>query len=105
MKKIAICLVVICLSSTLIPIQSNAVTTAPPSSLVDPKSAESAEVKVLLLRLEEIKAKDFSKLKASEKKELRKEVKSINDRLKAPGGIYLSVGAIIIIILLLILLL
>ncbi len=42
----------------------------------------------------------------TEKRELRKEVKSIKKALTASGqGVYLSVGAIIIVILLLILLL
>lgn len=65
-----------------------------------------AEVKVMLNRLEEIKAMDKSSLKSSEKRELRKEVRAIKADLKATGnGVYFSVGAIIIIILLLILLL
>lgn len=64
------------------------------------------EVKVLLNRLEEIKAMDKSSLNFSEKKALRKEVRAINSAIKSHGdGVYLSVGAIIIIILLLILLL
>ncbi|MCX6300735.1 MAG: hypothetical protein NTW82_00995 [Bacteroidia bacterium] len=45
-------------------------------------------------------------LKSSEKKNLRKEVRSINHKLKAiGGGVYISAGAAIIIILLLIILL
>jgi hypothetical protein len=65
-----------------------------------------AEVKVMLNRLEEIKAMDKSEMKASEKKELRKEVRTIKANLAASNnGVYLSVGAIIIIILLLILIL
>jgi hypothetical protein len=68
--------------------------------------AESAEAKALTLRLDEINAMDKSELKASEKKNLRKEVRSINHNLKTiGGGVYLSVGAVIIIVLLLIILL
>jgi hypothetical protein len=64
------------------------------------------EVKNMLNRLEEIKKMDKSNMSRSEKKELRKEVKTIKANLKATGnGVYLSIGAIIIIILLLILLL
>lgn len=62
---------------------------------------EAAEVNTLMLRLDEINAMDKSDLSTSEKKALRKEVKSIRDRL-ATGGVYVSVGAIIIIALLLI---
>jgi len=48
---------------------------------------------------------DMSKLKSSEKKDLRKEVRSINHKLKTiSGGVYISAGAAIIIILLLIIL-
>lgn len=66
-------------------------------------AAESAE---LLNRLDEINEMDKSELKHREKKMLRKEVRSIEKQLKQNnGGIYLSVGAIIIIVLLLIILL
>ena len=64
------------------------------------------DVKVLLNRLNEIKAMDKSSMKSSEKKALRKEVRAINEELRTTGnGVYLSVGAIIIVILLLILIL
>ena len=73
----------------------------------NPTSKEvPAEVKTMLNRLEEIKEMDKSNMSRAEKKELRKEVKTIKANLKATGnGVYLSIGAIIIIILLLILLL
>ena len=65
-----------------------------------------ANVKIQLDRLDEIKALDKSNLTSSEKKVLRKEVRTIKTSLvKSGNGIYLSVGAIIIIVLLLILLL
>lgn len=58
-------------------------------------------------RVEEIKNMDRSILSKQEKKELRNELKEMNKAAKAmgQGGVYLSVGAIIIIILLLILIL
>ena len=94
---------VTCLSLTFIPLQANAATIAEPSSLVDPKPAEA---KTLLLRLDEINKMDMSKLKSSEKKNLKKEVRSINHKLKTiSGGVYISAGAAILIILLLIILL
>jgi predicted PurR-regulated permease PerM len=65
-----------------------------------------AELKSLVNRLEEIKSMDKSDLNSLEKKELRKEIRSINKDLKTnAGGVYLSVGAILVVILLLILLL
>jgi hypothetical protein len=94
------------LSLTFIPLQSSAATIADPSSLVNPKPAEVAEAKTLLLRLDEINTMDMSKLKSSEKKSLRKEVRSINHKLKAiGGGVYISAGAAILILVLLIILL
>jgi hypothetical protein len=105
MKKIVFCLMTTCLLLTFHPFQANGATMAVPSSSANSNSAQSAEANVIMLRLEEIKAKDLSKLTKAEKKELRKEVKSISNQVKGPGGIYLSVGALILIVLLLILLL
>ena len=65
-----------------------------------------AQAKALLTRLDEIKSMDKSELSTAQKWKLRKEVLSIKSQLhEVSGGVYLSVGAIIIIILLLILLL
>jgi len=70
------------------------------------EKVESAEAKVMISRLEEIKAMDKSNMSSKEKKTLRKEVRSVKKSLaELNGGVYLSVGAIIIIVLLLILLL
>jgi hypothetical protein len=72
----------------------------PTEKIVDPK------VQVLLNRLEQIKSMDRSTMTRVERKELRNEVKDIRKEMKAVNnGVYLSVGAIIIIILLLILIL
>lgn len=71
-----------------------------------PVTTENPRVEQLVQRLEEIKGMNKSELTGSEKKDLRKEVKGIKKEMKAiSGGVYLSVGAIIIVILLLILLL
>jgi len=107
MKKLALC-VMTCLSLTLIPIQLKAVIPDEPSTVTapNPKSKEAEEVKSLELRLNEIKSKDMSKMNSTEKKKLRKEVKSINHRMHAiGGGVYISVGAIIIVLILLLVLL
>jgi hypothetical protein len=63
------------------------------------------EVQVLINRVYEIKEMDRSSLTVTEKKELKKELRTIKSELKAISGVYLSVGALIIIILLLILIL
>jgi len=106
MKKIVLSLMVACLSLTFFPLQSSAATITEPKTAIDPKPAEAVEAKTLLLRLDEISATDMSKMKSSDKKDLRKEVRNINHRLKTiSGGVYISAGAAILIILLLIILL
>ncbi|MFN0255777.1 hypothetical protein [Pedobacter ureilyticus] len=67
---------------------------------------QQAELNRITSRVEEIRAMDKSNLSRAEKKELRKELKEMKKKANAiGGGVYLSVGAIIIIILLLILIL
>jgi hypothetical protein len=80
------------------------------SAMVVPESGaaktESGRAEVLMQRLEVIKGMDKSDMSRLEKKGLRKEVRAIKKEMKViSGGVYLSVGAIIIVILLLILLL
>lgn len=91
---------------TLIPttIKAEAGTLTVPVST--PIPAENAAVNAMVTRLNEIKMMDIKSMNATQKKELRKEVRAIkSDMRKASEGVYLSVGAIIIIILLVILLL
>lgn len=105
MKKITFYLMMMVLSLSVVPTQMYAAEKTPSAISSTPKEIP-AEVKVLLDRLDEIKAMDKSALNSSEKKELRKEVRAIKAELKSSGnGVYLSVGAIIIVLLLLILLL
>ena len=64
-----------------------------------------AEIQRLQNRLEEIKKMDTKEMSRHEKKELRKEVKTIKKEMAAlSGGVYISIGAILLIALLLILL-
>jgi len=71
-----------------------------------PERMSEEDAKKLINRLEEIKTMDPASMSRKEKRELRREVKSINHKLETNNnGVYLSVGAIIVIILLLILLL
>lgn len=106
MKKIAFCLIASCLLLTFQPFQSNAATPAASFSVVVSKPAESPEAKALLLRLDKINAMDKSNLNSTEKKNLRKEVRSIRQQLKElDGGVYLSVGALLLIVIILIILL
>lgn len=56
-------------------------------------------------RVLEIREMDFSTLDKAEKKAIKTEFKELNKEAKRGGGLYLSLGAIIVIVLLLILLL
>jgi hypothetical protein len=91
-----------------------AITLPASSTIIGPRSSqanssaktEDPRAQQLLNRLEEIKGINKSELTRLEKKNLRKEVIGIKKEMKTlSGGVYLSVGAIIIIILLLILIL
>lgn len=60
----------------------------------------------LHLRVNQIKSIDKSKLNAYERKALRKELRTIKkNAIKSGGGVYISIGALLVVILLLILLL
>ena len=68
------------------------------------REKEKNQANILLARLHAINNMDNSNLNTTEKKARRNEVRSIKKQLSAlGGGVYLSVGALIIIILLLIL--
>ena len=75
-----------------------------------PKTELTADQKIqldkIVKRVEEIRSMDKSTLSKDERKALRKELKEMKKRAKETrGGIYISVGAVIVIVLLLILLL
>ena len=106
MKKLIICLLITVNTFTFFPspLMANEGKVTDSLTLVQP--IDSTNSKELLARLEEIKAMDMSAMSRVEKKELRNEVRETKKLLRDnEGGIYLSVGAIIIIVLLLIILL
>jgi Flp pilus assembly protein TadB len=134
MKKIMFYFMSACILLSFIPGQVKAETEKSASPAVTTKTVESSDATVStsvsvaeaaryekeLARLDEIKAMDLSNLTPAEKKELREEVRSIqndqedHDRYRDRDrdgehhhhhGIYLSVGGGLLIIILLILLL
>ena len=106
LKKLSLWAITAMMLLTLVPTTMNAeagTKTVPAST---PTPAETAIVNTMLNRLNEIQMMDIKSMNATQKKELRKEVRAIkSDLRKASEGVYLSAGAIIIIILLLILIL
>jgi len=106
MKKITLCIITTCLLLTFQPMLSNAASNTAPAALVASKSTESAEANALLQRLNQINAMDKSSLKSSDKKQLRNEVLSIRHRYDdIGGGVYISLGSVLLILILLIILL
>jgi len=94
------------LISLSMPASSAVSLSTPLPGTTTPLKSDDPRVLKLVERLEEIKSMDRTTMSKSERKNLRKEVKSIKKEMKVLGkGVYLSVGAIIIIILLLILIL
>lgn len=103
MKKRMIYLMVAALPlSTFTPVNA---TGTEPKTTTPVTTETTAEMQVMMNRLEEIKSMDKSEMSRVEKKELRKEVRAIKAQARSSNGVYLSVGAIIIIVLLLIILL
>ena len=68
---------------------------------------QQIRMQVITKRVEEIKSMDKSQLTRQEKKSLRTELRSLKKEAAgiAAGGVFLSVGALLVVILLLILLL
>lgn len=76
-----------------------------PAAVADPQT--ELRISQIESRVQEIKAMDKSHLTSAERKALRSELKDLKKEARAftSGGVYLSVGAIIIIILVLLLIL
>lgn len=106
MKKLTMYFLTLFMLLSIAPIQT--LMAAEPNAISKErnKKVASEEAKILLARIDTIKALDKSEMTRSQKKELRKEVRTIKANLADIGqGVYLSAGAIIIILLVLILLL
>jgi len=76
-----------------------------PEAIADPQT--ELRISQIVSRVQEIKSMDKSHLTSAERKGLRNELLDLKKEARAAtsGGVYLSVGAIIIIILILILIL
>lgn len=123
MKKFSLSLIAAFFLMTAFPAYMTADEKANDAEISEANAELVLEVKKRVDRLGEIKAMEFSELTSAEKKELRKEVRSIHKELKAYSkadaearanseataqgsqtGIYISGSAIIIILLLILLL-
>ncbi len=104
MKKYSISLGAALLMLSIIPVSLRAGTEPKTETIKTTDKVENAAAAASLARLYEIKAMDLKSMNAVQKKALRTEVHALKSNLKKEGGVYLSVGAIIIIALILILL-
>ena len=107
MKKLTLNLLTVLLTLTFSPILLKAGSEATPNSTIVIPYVESTHYKAMIERVNEIKAMDKSSLTSSDRKALRKELRTIKKELKANdgghnGGIYISVGGLLLIIILLI---
>ena len=116
MKKIVVAIMAVFVIIIYFPDLLKAETEQAQVAVIATSQVAAVDASVLTARVEAIKAMDFSTLNSSERKELRKELRAIKTDLKKSnkrdeyathgnGGIYLSVGAIIVVVLLLILIL
>ncbi len=87
-------------------ISTNTVSAADKKEKTEMTAEQKVQFEKITSRVDEIRNMDKSNLTRAEKKALRSELKQMKEQARAlSGGVYLSVGAIIIIILLLILIL
>jgi hypothetical protein len=107
MKKLTLCVMTFSLLLFSVPTHLNAAPETNPIVADSISMVETATVTALTARLDEIALIDRSKMRPAERRELRKEVRSINRQLKAVtnGGIYISAGTLLLVIILLIILL
>jgi hypothetical protein len=93
--------------AVLLSLASPAFATVTETSISTPVTeTPEARIQRIQNRIDEIKAMDKSEMTRAERKALKKEVRAMRDEVKAlSGGVYISIGALLVIILLLILLL
>src|SRR4051812_14387718 len=98
MKKFILSIATSCLLALVVPQETKAIT---PDPVRTENTVPSEEAQKLINRLEEINAIDKSSLSRDEKKALRHEVREIKHSLRdIGGGVYISVGTLILILIL-----
>lgn len=103
MKKITVGLMTAFLSFTFIPTETQAASAK--TEMATTSTSDAARAQALLNRVEEIRMMNKTNLSPAEKKELRKELRSVREQLRdIGGGVYISAGALIVILILLIIL-
>ena len=105
MKKLIAGLITTFMLMILSPVTSHARVDKNVNAAAVNKNEEVERAEVLLKRLDDIRDMDVTAMSPSQKSELQKEVKTIQNDLRGlSGGVYISATALIIILLLLIVL-
>ncbi len=106
MKKLFILFVSAIMMLTIIPSQAGDLKGLYKKEVAGTNTLSADDVAAYEARINAIKAMDKASMTAAERKELRKEVRTIESELKLnSGGVYVSVGVLLLIIILLIVLL
>lgn len=105
MKKTALMLMAACLSLTFLPLASFGSSTNYPG-IMNKTTPVPVNSNALVARINAIKNMDRSSMSSSEKKALRKELRTMKrENRRSHSGVYLTIGVLLIVIVLLILLL
>ncbi|KYG74418.1 hypothetical protein EV198_1120 [Roseivirga ehrenbergii] len=106
MKKLSIYFTFGIILLMFVPSQMSAATISDPITDKSTEKLTHEEMQAMVVRLNEIKDMDKSSLTREERKELRKEVRTMKKDIRdsGGGGLYISSGAIIVILLLIIIL-
>lgn len=105
MKKFSLLLMCLMLFTAIIPGLAEAKEVKKDKDKLEISAEDQARLTEIEARVEEIKEMDFSEMTKSERKSVKTELKSLNKEAKQiGGGVYISVGAIIIILLVILLL-
>lgn len=106
MRKLFILFVSAIMVLTIVPTQAGDIKGLYKKEVAGTNTLTVEEVNAYEARVNEIKAMDKASMTSAERKELRKEVRAIESELKLnSGGVYVSVGVLLLIIILLIVLL
>jgi predicted PurR-regulated permease PerM len=105
MKKITLSLLTLVMIVIMSPVQASEITRPVTTSALSTTDFETAEIKALIARVDEIKAMDKSSLSSSERKALRKEMRQMKRTVNHTHGstVYVSGGLILLIVLVIIL--
>lgn len=104
MKKYTLLLMFLMLFTAIVPSMAEAKDAKKDKNNTEVSAEDQARLVEIEARVKEIKEMDFSEMTKPERKAVKTELKSLNKEAKqVGGGVYISVGAIIVILLIILL--